>query len=52
VLEGRAVGLAEDGALLVREDGGRLHRFNAGDVQHLRRAPELGSGTEETREPV
>jgi BirA family transcriptional regulator, biotin operon repressor / biotin---[acetyl-CoA-carboxylase] ligase len=35
-LEGEAVDLADDGALVVRDRGGREHRINAGDVEHLR----------------
>jgi BirA family transcriptional regulator, biotin operon repressor / biotin---[acetyl-CoA-carboxylase] ligase len=35
-LLGEAVDLAEDGALLVRDDAGKLHAVNAGDVIHLR----------------
>lgn len=31
-VEGRAVGLDEQGALLVQDDAGRLHRVEAGDV--------------------
>ena len=35
-LHGRAVGLAADGALLVRDDAGDVHPVRAGDVRHLR----------------
>jgi BirA family biotin operon repressor/biotin-[acetyl-CoA-carboxylase] ligase len=35
-LQGEAIDLAEDGALLVRDDSGMVHPINAGDVVHLR----------------
>lgn len=35
-LQGRATGLAPDGALRVRDDAGREHQILAGDVEHLR----------------
>jgi BirA family biotin operon repressor/biotin-[acetyl-CoA-carboxylase] ligase len=35
-LHGEAVDLAEDGALLVRDEQGVVHRISAGDVVHLR----------------
>ena len=37
-LVGEALDLADDGALLLRDDAGREHRINAGDVEHLRPA--------------
>jgi BirA family biotin operon repressor/biotin-[acetyl-CoA-carboxylase] ligase len=42
-LQGEAVDLAEDGALLVRDDAGVVHPINAGDVVHLRTVP-AGAG--------
>jgi BirA family biotin operon repressor/biotin-[acetyl-CoA-carboxylase] ligase len=38
-VEGEAIDLAEDGALLVRTDSGAVERVIAGDVEHLRVAP-------------
>ena len=35
-LQGEAVDLAADGALIVRDAAGREHRISAGDVEHLR----------------
>ena len=35
-LQGEALDLGEDGALLVKDDAGTVHRINAGDVVHLR----------------
>jgi biotin-(acetyl-CoA carboxylase) ligase len=35
-VEGDAVDLAEDGALVVREEGGALVRVVAGEVEHCR----------------
>jgi BirA family biotin operon repressor/biotin-[acetyl-CoA-carboxylase] ligase len=37
-LDGTAAELAPDGALVVRDAAGELHRILAGDVVHLRRA--------------
>ena len=35
-LLGVAVGIAEGGQLMVRDDGGKIHTLNAGEVTHLR----------------
>lgn len=40
VVQGEAVDLAEDGALLVRTDDGAIERVVSGDVVHLRLAPD------------
>lgn len=39
-VQGEAIDLAEDGALLVRTDEGAVERVIAGDVEHLRLAPD------------
>ncbi len=39
-LEGEAIDLDETGALLVRVGSGAVHRVVAGDIVHLRRAPD------------
>lgn len=39
-LEGQAVAVADDGALLVRTDSGGVQRVAAGDVEHLRPIPD------------
>lgn len=36
---GTAIDVADDGALVVRDGAGRLHRFSAADVRHLRPIP-------------
>ena len=38
-LQGEALDLADDGALLVRDDAGVVHPISAGDVVHLRTVP-------------
>ncbi len=38
-VEGRALGIDRDGALLVRKDNGTQERILAGDVKHLRDSP-------------
>lgn len=43
LVTGLATDVADDGALMVRDGSGRLHRFAAADVRHLRPAP-AGSG--------
>lgn len=44
VLAGTAAGLADDGALVVVDAGGRRHEVHAGDVRHVRTAGVAGPG--------
>jgi len=56
-VDGEAVGLDEDGALLLREPGGRVHRIRAGDVDVIRvivpeAIPEAAAGSVAAPEPA
>jgi BirA family biotin operon repressor/biotin-[acetyl-CoA-carboxylase] ligase len=42
-LEGEVAGLDGDGALLLRDDAGRLHRVRSGDVEVIRIAPAVAA---------
>ena len=35
-LQGKAIGVDDDGALIVRDDENHEHRVTVGDVQHVR----------------
>ncbi len=48
VLDGTAVGLAPDGALLVRDAPGRVHAVRAGDVRHVRSAGPGGGARQDS----
>ncbi len=51
-LEGEVAGLDGDGALLLRDRLGQLHRVRSGDLEVIRHTPGSSTGAEVARDPV